>query len=637
MPGISLKCVFHKKVEENYDTLYKEFLIALDSTIYDVSYKIEILSKEIPYLIGCSRYPEYPVKIFDNESSWICLEGKIYDKQERVVLCEINEVVNRIFTNKLTTDEDKKIIADWLVRTDGDFIIYALNKNTGDFVIMNDVLGRLPLYYYCKEGMEMIVSRDLPFISTLIHDGVDDGSKFDRMGIAQYLLTGSTLGKRTLVTNMNRLEPATIIRIINNSEIKIDKISCLNFDKETDTNLSVKRNAKELVSLFSNACKNRAVDNAKNIIFLSGGFDSRAVLASFHKNKIAGFGATLVDPGWTPVVGTTSEAEVAEELSKSLGFEWENYDFDNPHADDLLRLLRMKNGFLYLAFGYLIRSLDKLKEKHCSSANRIFTGSGGEIVRADPVRIQIKEMDNLLSIMLFGKTSFSLTDVSTLVRIKESEIMDEIKNNLYSYPESNLNKKLMHFLYYENGTKISFDTEDIYRIYFWTASPFFSLPFFIYAMNSPDENKAGDALYKQFLDMLSPSVAAIITSNWGCSISSRKYKTLQFLFSLYWKYPKVHKIIESILSFQWKYPKLNRIILKKDNRSYKDNSGIIGCMREQVNVCHNISNYLSLGGMENILSNYGKYSRVSIYRLFTLTLLMENTLCNKNTIEKYFD
>lgn len=636
MPGISLKYVLHKEgIEEDGGAIYEKFLKALNSSLYNDHYKIEILLGEAPHLLGCTRYPEYPVRIFENRAFWICLEGKIYDKEYQVIDNEISELMSLIFSNKLTSDEDKEIIVDWLLQTDGEFIIYALNKNTKDFVIMNDVLGRLPLYYYHKHEIEFIVSRELPFISLLIQDDTDNGNKFDRMGLAQYLLIGNTLGKRTLVRNIYRLEPATIVTIRNNSEIKIDNIYRLNFENKKYANLSIEKNAEQLVSLFSKACKNRAEYNGKNIILLSGGFDSRAVLASFHKNKIPGFGATLLDPGWTPVVGSTSEAEVAAQLAKSLNFEWENYEFISPRAQDLLKLLKIKNGFLYLAFSHLLPFLDLLKHEHGSSANRIFTGHGGEIVRADPFRKQINGMDSLVRTIMYG--NFSLRDVASMVNLEESEIVDEIGSMLSSYPERNLNKKFMHFIYSELAPKIAFETEDIYRLYFWTTTPFFSFPFFNYAMKCSDENKSEDALYRKFLVMLSPSAAAISTSNWGCSILSKKYKILQLIYSLMWKYPKFYKIIGSILSLMWKYPKLNRIMIKKDNRGYREDLRIIRCMREQMNNCHNISNYLSPNTIEKILDNYSTYSRAGIYTLFTLTSLIDKTFCNNNTIEKCYD
>jgi asparagine synthase (glutamine-hydrolysing) len=297
----------------------------------------------------------------------------------------------------------------------------------------------------------------------------------------------------------------------------------------------------------------------------------------------------------------------------------------------------VKNGFLYLAFSYLLPSLENLKHRHDSSTNRIVTGHGGEIIRADPLRIQIKDMDTLVKIIIQGTGSFSLNDVSDLVQIKKSEIVDEIRNTLSSYPEKDLNKKFMHFLYCEIEPKLAFETEDLYRFYFWTTSPYYSIPFFIYAMNCPDENKSKDALYREFLVMLSPSAAAISMSNWGCSILSKKYKFLQFIYSLMWRYLRFYRIIVSILSFMWKHPKLNRIMIKKDNRFYKDNSRIIRCIREQIKSCHNISNYLSCITTEKILNNYSNLSRVGIYKLFTITLLIEKTFCNNNTIDKCYD
>lgn len=637
MPGVSLRYIFQDKSEEEYNTMYDQFLNALNSAIYDDSYNIEILLKQALCILGCTRYSEYPVRIFENERFWVCLEGRIYEKSEEKVNSEINELVNQVFAIKKITQEDKKMIANWLLQTDGDFLIYALNKNTKDFIIMNDILGRLPLYY-CKQENEMTVSRELPFMSYLIQENLDNGAKFDRMGIAQYLLTGTTMGTRTIMSNINRLEPATVLKISKNSEITTDDIYRINFEDRKYANLSVKKNARELVSLFSNACKNRAENNAKNIILLSGGFDSRCVLASFRKNKIQGIGATFLDPGWTPAVGNTSEADVAEKLAKSLHFELENYEFIRPRAKDLLKLLRIKNGFLYLAFSYLLPPLEKLKHKYGSFPNRIFTGHGGEIIRPDPYPVELKNLNWLVYVILHGNRAVSLSDVAALLKIKESEIINEVHDIVSAYPEKSINKKFMHYYYYELEAKLAFETEDLYRIYFWTASPFYSIPFFNYAMNCPNEDKLEHGLYKEFLTMLSPAAARISTSNWGSAVSSGRYKILQFVYSLMLKHYKFYKNMESLLSLMWAYPRLSKIItIKKDNRAHRDIWRIVRCVREQLNRCHNISNFLSHNGTEKILNNYSGYNRIQIYRLFTIITLLENAFCNGNTIEQYYD
>ena len=83
---------------------------------------------------------------------------------------------------------------------------------------MNDILGRLPLYYHYSIKLGLIISRELQFISFLT--GEANGGKFDRMAIAQYLLFGYPLGERILQADIFRVKPASLIRIHNNNKSK---------------------------------------------------------------------------------------------------------------------------------------------------------------------------------------------------------------------------------------------------------------------------------------------------------------------------------------------------------------------------------------------------------------------------------
>ena len=50
--------------------------------------------------------------------------------------------------------EQRRIAVDkWLSTTDGEFVIYALNKKSDEFVVINDILGRLPVYYYSDDDV----------------------------------------------------------------------------------------------------------------------------------------------------------------------------------------------------------------------------------------------------------------------------------------------------------------------------------------------------------------------------------------------------------------------------------------------------------------------------------------------------
>lgn len=627
MPGISLKCNLTKRRNDGDKDRDELFHNALTSIMHNDSYKREILLNHGHYLVGCTKFPDYPIKIFENSDFWICLEGKIYSQDSIALENEINELMNCIFKTRSSSQGHKKIISDWLINTDGDFVIYALNKKSMDFIILNDVLGRLPIYYNCKDGNELLLSREMNFISYLIqenHDIHDNNDKFDKMGLAQFLLFSHTLGKRTLLRNIYRLEPATLVTIYNDkSEIKIDNLYQYNFEKKKYHSVTIKKNAKELVSLFSEGCRNRVESDTKNVITLSGGFDSRTIAAWFHKNKIPAYAATTIDPTWKPLVGNLSDTEIAKQLATSLSIKWEYYHFVESRAKDLVMLLNIKKGLIYLGYGFLIQFVDKLKQKNSSTAMNVFVGYSGDRILAD-LSIKYRDLEDLINSIIAIRVFLPLNDVAAIVKMKESEIRQEIRNILSSYPETNLDQKLVHFLFYGRQFKYVFEAEDIHRIYFWITNPFYSVPFFNYAMNSPDEQKSQLALYREFLFMMSPLAASIKNSNWGASITSMKFKIIQYTLLLTLKHPLLKKFIKIFSRGS------------RDMKSYEESDKIIQCMREQLNNCNKLSNFLSPNAIEKILINSRYYKPTGIDNLFTIMSLIERTVCNNGTIEKFY-
>ncbi len=120
-----------------------------------------------------------------------------------------------------------------------------MNKGNNEIAIINDALGRLPMYYYKADG-QLLISREIRFISTLINI-----KKFDKMAIAQYLLFGYSLGKRTLLENISRLEAATLINL-NNFAIELKYIHRFNFEDKKYKERTIEENANHLVEAFRN-------------------------------------------------------------------------------------------------------------------------------------------------------------------------------------------------------------------------------------------------------------------------------------------------------------------------------------------------------------------------------------------------
>jgi asparagine synthase (glutamine-hydrolysing) len=287
-------------------------------------------------------------------------------------------------------------------------------------------------------------------------------------------------------------------------------------------------------------------------------------------------------------------------------------------------MLKIKIGLTYLAHSFFLVFLEKLKKKYGATPVNFFTGHNGGVIFSN-LSIIVNELNgvkDLASGIMRVLGYFALKDVASLVQIKEYEILDELLDLLKSYPERDLRQKLLHYLFFEYNAKFTYEIEDLSRIYFWTVSPFNSVPFFRYIISCPDNQKAKYALYREFFSILSPSIAEIKNSNWGCSIFSRKFRIMQSIMPLYWKFPYLRKIIKKL----------------KDKRSYSydSNSRVIRCIKDQVKKCNSLSSYLSLTELEKIIGNSGDYSHYGIDNLLTVTSLIENTLCDSKSIENHF-
>jgi asparagine synthase (glutamine-hydrolysing) len=593
-----------------------DVLKRLDSAIYDESYVKNILLENDSYLLAYTGYRGYPIEIFENDNFWSCIEGRIYEKassQRRDQLIDLFEWL----PNSHLAEQKNKII-DWLLKTDGDFILVVLDKSTNNLFLLNDILGRLPLYYY-KDNIDTIISREFQFVSAIIGK---KNNKFDRMAIAQYLIFGFVLGNRTFLSNVQRIHPATLVKI-KEGKIILDKLYSFNFEKKKYADDDVNKTAKNLASLFCMACENRASSNNKNIVSLSGGFDSRSVVACLHKNKIPCLAVTYAVPGWNPITGNNSEENIAEQITRRLSVDWQNLGLSNPTTEDTSLLLRTKHGSSYLGYSFIIPFLKNLREKYGSDV--IFmTGDGGDVTL--PCMLpsnKFHDTDGVVDYIINREGGmFTLSEVSEIVKIAESEILCGIKDIISMYPEKNLAQKFVHFTIFEAGFKCVFEIEDMNRFFFWSVSPFYSPPFFHYAMNCNDGIKSHSALQRQFLLELYPAVAAIKNADINCSIISNKYKLHHFIMSLTYKYPIFKNILRSLR---------NMARTNNNNGSHLD---VTNRLREQLNSCESISDYLSSDKIEQILEKSDRYVGYSLEHLFTVTSLIEETYSKSKSTKK---
>jgi asparagine synthase (glutamine-hydrolysing) len=510
MPGLSFIADCREQLPRSgFDTLS-----SLNRLVTDQQYQTNTLLESSHYFLGLRSYNAYPVTSLENADYHIFIEGKIYGMHLSRVSQELFQLAG--FLSEMP-EKAADICAKWLLGTDGDFLVFLLDKKTRKSWVMNDVLGRLPAYYDVREN-SLVISREIRFIT-----GLRKNVKFDRMGVAQYLLFGYPLGVRTLVEQSHRLLPATLVSIDpHEDKISLKRVYNFNFDDKPHETVPLKESATNLIPLFSDACKGRAVlgceNSGNNIVSLSGGLDSRSVAACLAVNQISFATVTRLDSAKT----SWTDAHVAEILARTLGVDWSSFNVEAPSQGDLLKLLRLKAGMNPLGMVSRLSFLAQLQSVYGTSITYM-TGDGGDKVLHDlrPVRT-VKTMDDLLRYTVSENSIFTLEQVTKMTGISTDHLKNDIEAHLIAYPETELSQKYIHFLVFERAFKWLFEGEDRNRCYFWSVAPFYSIPFFRYAMGCSDSQKKHYRLYRAFLTTLSPSVASVSNANWGIPISSKR-------------------------------------------------------------------------------------------------------------------
>lgn len=515
MPGLSFVADF----KNNLAARQAHILSSLTNLLHDQCWQAKTILSTAHYFLGLTSYEDYPFNCYENANYRIFVEGRIYRKSSPFISQELFELAELLFAKPHETTERCK---QWLSHVDGDYLIFIIHKSSKQAWILNDILGRLPVYY-SRADDSILISRDLRFISSL-----QARIEFDRMGIAQYLIFGYPLGMKTLLKTTYRLQPATLVSIRPaEMQILLKVLHEFNFDNKPNATHSIKKNAANLLSLFTESCKTRThlSENPHNVVGLSGGLDSRSVAACLAANNVRFTATTRLDSSKTSV----ADANIAKILAETLGAKWCPIRVDTPRGADILKLLRLKSGMNPLGMVSRVQFLEKVQATYGSGITYI-TGDGGDKVfhNLAPTRT-LKTLDELVQYTISENEIFGLQQVSSMTGISADEIKDNLKSHLSKYPETNLAEKYVHFLIFERAFKWLFEGEDRNRCYFWTVAPFYSISLFNYAMGCPAEQKKYYRLYKSFLMTLSPSIASIANANWGIPISSH-ISTLHLIF-----------------------------------------------------------------------------------------------------------
>jgi len=472
------------------------FKSTLEKMRHYPNYATNLLIEDNSVMLGFSGYPDYPLKVFNKGNRNIVIEGKVYTKEDE-------EIADWLSTLSLNQEDLTGELSRFLLNTDGNFIIQVHDREQGLYLAFNDALGRLPTYYQ-SSSRHIIISKEVKFIIPFL-----DKVTFSRDALAEYLHFCYPLGNQTLLEDVYRLPPATFLLVDTKKQGFLSKsILSWNLDSEPIKQDKIDRNIGKLVSIFLDSLKRRTKSFAtyKPVVSLSGGYDSRTVMAGLAKVQANPIAATYINK--------RSEYEMpsAKEISQTLGVEHKIVPVSSPFEETLDKmrwLAYLKDGLNYVAMSYI---LDFYATVASDLGSRIigYTGDGGDKTLAplgfNPSINSLKQLTQYLSIT---DRYFGWKEISRILDVDKKALIQHFETHLSSYPELTLEGKYKHFKIFERAFKLLAEGESRNRFFYWNITPFFSLPFFIEAMKIPEAAKRDGGLYRSFLSKINAECAAI--------------------------------------------------------------------------------------------------------------------------------
>jgi len=228
--------------------------------------------------------------------------GEIYNCRElRDEIC----IQESLATSKLLLALYKRYRNDFIFKLKGAFNIVIWDWKEKKLVIVNDRYGLRPIYYSLHNNKLYLASEVKAILA-----GNDVSKKIDDSAIASLFFFGFVMGNRTYFESIQLLPPASFL-VFKNNGISISNYWDFNFSDKKEGK-SQDYYEERLGKLILQVIQRHIKDHARITVSLSGGLDSRTILASipgqYYPINTFTFGTKDMD-----------DVKIAKRVSDALG------------------------------------------------------------------------------------------------------------------------------------------------------------------------------------------------------------------------------------------------------------------------------------------------------------------------------
>jgi len=433
------------------------------------------------------------------------------------------------------------LLKDFSARTaieeiDGEFLAFSFTRLDGRLKIINDRFTSVPLYYYNSPEKNIFCASPY-FYDIWNFLKKNDLLKLNNEAFFEFLWFQRIFGTKTLAEGVPFLQDAHIMEV-SDFKTSLARYWRRNYSKNRN---KFETNAHLLADFVRESVKLKSGDGKKYGHFLSGGMDSRSVLAAFSGNLPACF---------TVGVSDNREVQTARKIAQAKGAEHYYLELDQEHYGKIREASTNLCGGMYnydhaIFLGY--------NDAVRSRAEVCFNGYGFDFMFQGmyiPAR-NLKIGNHVLYLRKMIELPDNLVDYfiqNASYRIKDADIMsfvrDDRKKSLESYLHESINE------IYENGRKLTGDKNDLWEyLTFHHVSRHYSYPnvialssfceariisftndIFNLYLTLPTSQRFNGAIEKELLKILDPKLARIRSANTNLPVTATPLE--QTLFQL---------------------------------------------------------------------------------------------------------
>jgi asparagine synthase (glutamine-hydrolysing) len=256
-------------------------------------------------------------------------------------------------------------------RLEGEFCLAVVDEAARRIVLAADAIGTHPLYWHAGPG-GLVFGSDL----SAVLRALPAPPRLNLHAVADYLTIGLVLGDKTLAGDVQLLGPATtlIYDLENRTATTREYLPLASLFEQRWTDRDAWMEA--LQSAFADAVRS-AVEGTKPIgLSLSGGLDSRAILAAVN-------GGTSEIRTYTLGVDGCADQAIAARLSRIAGTRHRYFTLDRSYLRDFLpnmaEMVALTDG-MYLSHGLTEMLAVRFIEQ--TDIGVLLRGHGGELAKA---------------------------------------------------------------------------------------------------------------------------------------------------------------------------------------------------------------------------------------------------------------